>query len=280
MAQDTRVDVFSSENRANIPVYPLDVYAATDAGLAQVRSGATRLPPDALEVLVLLDGKATVGDLEQKLPHLPPAGVRDLLRALLSAGFARAATIEETEGFDFSTFFTAAGADPDATGGANASALREAEHGAPALQREGYYVSIARQAVAARQPAGGARLSVLIVEDDPDMAALVERLLCDAGFDAETAASRDHIMARLRRQPSPDLILLDVNLPDVNGFDVLQRLKAHPVLKAIAVIMLTADAQRESIVRGLAGGADGYVTKPFERGSLLAGVKAVLGLPA
>jgi DNA-binding response OmpR family regulator len=69
-------------------------------------------------------------------------------------------------------------------------------------------------------------------------------------------------------------------LPDVNGFDILQRLKAHPALKAVPVIMLTADAARESVMRGLAGGADGYITKPFERAKLLGGVRAVLGLDA
>jgi DNA-binding response OmpR family regulator len=66
----------------------------------------------------------------------------------------------------------------------------------------------------------------------------------------------------------------------VNGFDILQRLKAHPALKAVPVIMLTADAARESVMRGLASGADGYITKPFERAILLDGVKAVLGIGA
>ena len=85
-------------------------------------------------------------------------------------------------------------------------------------------------------------------------------------------------MARLRTPPAPDLVILDVGLPDINGFDVLQRLKAHPVLKAVPVILLTAEATRESVMRGLVLGADAYITKPFERSALRDGVRAVLGL--
>ena len=94
------------------------------------------------------------------------------------------------------------------------------------------------------------------------------------------SANREQVLAGLRKLPLPDVIILDVMLPDANGFDILQRLKAHPALKAVPVIMLTADAARESVMRGLAGGADGYITKPFERAMLLDGVKAVLGIGA
>ena len=117
-----------------------------------------------------------------------------------------------------------------------------------------------------------------MVEDDPDMSELVSRLLIAAGFEIEIAANRGEVLAGLRKQPLPDVILLDVMLPDANGFEILQRLKAHPALKGVPVIMLTADAARESVMRGIAGGADGYVTKPFERAMLLEGVKAVLGI--
>ena len=92
------------------------------------------------------------------------------------------------------------------------------------------------------------------------------------------ALKRDDILIALRQQPAPDLILLDVQLPDANGFDILARMRHHPVLKSMPVIMLTAEATRESVLRGLQGGADGYVTKPFEPDLLITAVKAVLGL--
>jgi DNA-binding response OmpR family regulator len=74
------------------------------------------------------------------------------------------------------------------------------------------------------------------------------------------------------------MVLLDVTLPDTNGFDILARMRQHPQLKSIPVIMLTGRANREDVMRGLAGGADGYITKPFDRDVLLTGIRAVLGL--
>ena len=280
MVDDNFIAVFSSENRANIAVYPLDVFMLTDKGTAQIRGAATGLPAEALALLVLMDGKATVGDLEQKAPHIPSETLRNLLRALVAQGLVRQPTIAESDGLDFSAFFAAPGARAEPSAGAQASAGREADSGAPQLERTGYYVSIARRAVKAKTPQGGAKWKAFVVEDDPDMAELVSRLLIGAGFEVETAANREQVLAGLRKQPLSDLIILDVMLPDANGFDILQRLKAHPALKAVPVIMLTADAARESVMRGIAGGADGYITKPFERAMLLDGVKAVLGLDA
>jgi two-component system OmpR family response regulator len=280
MVASSRVDVFSSENRANIPVYPLDVFVITDEGTAQLKEGATRLPAEALEVLVLLDGKATVGDLEHHCPHIPAENLRDVIRALLAARLVRPATIEESEGLDFSAFFEATKPEGEVSEGTRASAGREADTGQLTLGRKGYYVSIARQDVKVHQPLAGGRFTIFLVEDDDDMAALVARLLEAEGFCVERAASRAEVVARLRHVPPPDAVLLDVLLPDVNGFEILGRLKQHPVLKALPVVMLTAEASRESVLRGLVGGADGYITKPFDRGRLVAGVKAVLGLGA
>jgi CheY-like chemotaxis protein len=276
---DERVAVFSSENQVNIPVYPLDVFVTTASGIAQLH-GATSLPPEALALLVLLDGKATVGDLEAALPQMPAEKVRALIRSLLGVGFIRAPTIAETDGLlDIDAFLKAGPAGEEPSNGAQQSADREAEKSVPHLERAGYYVSIARQAVKPAAGSGG-KPSVFAVDDDPDVAALVRRLLEGAGFAVTTAATRNEVLARLNAKPPPDLVILDVALPDLDGFDVLQKLKTHPVLKAVPVIMLTADTKRESVARGLFAGADGYLTKPFDGAALVAGVRAVLGITA
>ncbi len=277
MADEDFISVFSSENRANIAVYPLDVFVLTDKGTAQIRGGATTLPREALELMVLMDGKATIGDLEQQAPQMLSEALRNIVRSLISGGLVRAPTISETDGLDFSAFFAAAGSGEETMVSAKASAAREAETGAPQLERSGYYVSIARKAVKAGSPRGG-KWTALVVEDDPDMVILVRRLLEETGFAVRAAANRDQTVAALRESPLPDVVILDVVLPDVNGFEILKRMKAHPALKVVPVIMLTAEAKRESVMRGLAGGADGYITKPFERDALLEGVKAVLGI--
>jgi two-component system, OmpR family, response regulator len=278
MANEDFVSVFSSENRANIAVYPLDVFVLTDKGTAQIRGSATALPREALELLVMMDGKATIGDLEQQAPHIPSETLRNIVRSLISGGLVRAPTIAETDGLDFSAFFAAAGSGEETLVSVKASATREAETGAPQLERTGYYVSIARKAVKAGSPRGGGKWTALVVDDDPLVVALVRRLLEEAGFAVRAAANRDQTVAALRESPLPDVVILDVMLPDVNGFEILKRMKAHPALKVVPVIMLTAEAKRESVVKGLGGGADGYITKPFEREVLLDGVKAVLGI--
>ena len=278
MTNEIQNQIFSADVRANIPIYPQDVFALTDRGTAEIQRGTTDLPPEALVIMVAMDGKATIGDIEQKALQIPPENLRNLVRSLLASGFVRPATIEETEGLDFSAFFAAAQESGAPSEGARASATQEAVTGHPQLKRDGYYVSIARKAVRAKQPASGARLSILVVEDEPVMAMLVVRILQDQGFDADTAANRDEIRARLRRLPMPDAVILDVTLVDINGFDVLNSLKKHAVLKTVPVIMLTADARRGSVMRGLAGGADGYITKPFAPKILIEGVKAILGL--
>jgi DNA-binding response OmpR family regulator len=92
------------------------------------------------------------------------------------------------------------------------------------------------------------------------------------------AANREGITAALRLAPKPDVVLLDVTLPDIDGFEVLLRMKQHPVMKTIPVIMMTAKATREAVLKGLACGADGYITKPFDVDVISNAVKSVLGL--
>jgi CheY-like chemotaxis protein len=279
-AIENRDPVFSPGNRADVPIYPLDVFLVTDAGNHQIHAGATRLPAEALEVLVMLDGKLTVADLEQGMAHLAQEDLRNVLRSLLAAKLIRSRTLAESGGVDvdFDAFFKAAGGAEPSSPAAEKSADLEALKGAPELERQGYYVSIARQAVKPRERAAGAKLQALVIDDDPDLAALVKRLLERDGFEASVCATRDEVVARMRQKPLPDVVLLDVMLPDLNGFELLAKMKAHPQLKLISVVMVTADAKRESVMRGLAMGADGYITKPFEHAALVRGVKAVLGL--
>jgi DNA-binding response OmpR family regulator len=97
------------------------------------------------------------------------------------------------------------------------------------------------------------------------------------GYEMRFAGNREQITAALRLG-KPDLVLLDVTLPDVDGFDVLLRMRQHPVLKTVPILMMTAKATREAVLKGLAGGADGYITKPFEMDVIGHAVKSVLGL--
>lgn len=266
------------EPKQRIAVYPLDVYALTTAGQDELKRGSTVLTPEELELLVLIDGQANVREIGERARSVSQRQIGELLPKLISTGLVRMGTIADEDGLDFSYFFDADKPAPEPSAQAKARAATEAESGTPALQRQGYYVSIARQANVPRKPASSEQHSVLIVEDDQHLCGFLRNLLRLEGFQARTAMNRAEVIAALRQLPSPDLVLLDVVLPDANGFDILMRIKQHPALKATAVIMLTGKATRESVMRGLAGGADGYLTKPFEPEILITGVKSVLGL--
>jgi len=262
----------------HLAVYPEDVYAITEKGQEELKRGSTALSVKALGLLVLMDGKSSVQEIAARAGNLSEPEVELLIPELMRDGFVVPASIALQEGLDFSYFFDADKAAPGPSAEAKAAAQKEAEDGAPALQRDRYYVSIARRSSRVRRPADGAAISVLAVEDDPDLSRLLQFMLKQEKFEARTAMNRDEVVAELRKLPSPDLVLLDVMLPDANGFDILARMKQHPALKVIPVIMLTGEATRENVVRGLAEGADGYITKPFDVAILRSAVKYVLGL--
>jgi phosphate regulon transcriptional regulator PhoB len=116
---------------------------------------------------------------------------------------------------------------------------------------------------------------ILVVDDEPDLLELVRVNLDQAGYAVETAASGRVALERLRRAP-PDLVVLDLMLPDVSGTEICRQLRADPELSGLPVIMLTAKSDEVDRVVGLELGADDYVTKPFSPRELVLRVRAVL----
>jgi two-component system phosphate regulon response regulator PhoB len=116
---------------------------------------------------------------------------------------------------------------------------------------------------------------ILVVEDEPDLLALVRINLEQAGFEVETAENGNDALAALRRAP-PDLMILDLMLPDVPGTEICRRVRGSDELSELPVIMLTAKADEVDRVVGLELGADDYVTKPFSPRELTLRVRAVL----
>ena len=116
---------------------------------------------------------------------------------------------------------------------------------------------------------------ILVIDDEPDLLELVRVNLRQAGFEVELAATGSEAIERLRRSP-PDLILLDLMLPDLSGTEICRRIRANPDLAHVPIIMLTAKAAEIDRVVGLELGADDYVTKPFSPRELVLRVRAVL----
>ncbi|MGH9247352.1 MAG: response regulator transcription factor [Acidimicrobiales bacterium] len=118
----------------------------------------------------------------------------------------------------------------------------------------------------------GRRARVLVVEDDADVRRLIVRAVGNAGFDVDEADDALGAMARLGAR-RPDLLLLDVVLPDVDGFEFLTRIRKD---SDVPVILVTGRASEGERIRGLRLGADDYVVKPFSPGELVARVESVL----
>jgi two-component system phosphate regulon response regulator PhoB len=116
---------------------------------------------------------------------------------------------------------------------------------------------------------------VLVVDDEPDLLELVRVNLDQSGFAVETAASGGEALEQLRRAP-PDLMVLDLMLPDVSGTEICRQVRADAQLSQLPIIMLTARADEVDRVVGLELGADDYVTKPFSPRELTLRVRAVL----
>jgi len=117
--------------------------------------------------------------------------------------------------------------------------------------------------------------TILVAEDEADMARVLKHNLCEVGYAVVLAQSGDEALALAQRQP-PDLILLDLRLPGMSGLNVLRELKARPPTQAVPVIIVSALGAEDDIVLGLHLGADDYITKPFRMRELLARVAAAL----
>lgn len=118
--------------------------------------------------------------------------------------------------------------------------------------------------------------TILIVEDDEDIQQLVGFNLIKAGFLVEYADSGEQALEKIRKNQHPDLILLDIMLPGMDGIEICRILRTENQTAEIPIIMLTAKGEETDIIDGLEVGADDYVTKPFSPKVLLSRIKAVL----
>jgi len=117
---------------------------------------------------------------------------------------------------------------------------------------------------------------VLIADDEPNIVMSLEFLMQRAGYQVQVASNGEEAL-RFATELPPDLMLLDVMLPRMSGFEVCQKVRENAACGAVKIIMLTAKGRDTEMAKGLAMGADAYVTKPFSTKDLLAQVKQILG---
>jgi DNA-binding response OmpR family regulator len=117
---------------------------------------------------------------------------------------------------------------------------------------------------------------ILIADDEPNIVVSLEFLMKQKGYVVRVANTGEDALAAIG-EFGPDLILLDVMMPHMSGYDLCQRVRENPAWQAIRIIMLSAKGRDIEVTKGMAVGADAYVTKPFSTKDLIAKVQELLG---
>jgi len=254
-------------------------YRRTASGDEALGGVDTAIPVDYRRILRLIDEGTHVNVIRGCLRQYSDALIADWLAELEEIGF-----IESTGAGDAHELSL----EPAAAGSPSSGALgelpeerrrieAEARAASTDLIGKGAYLATAR--LQNREPLtkDPAQTMVLLVEDDPDQAALADLRVSMAGYGVRLARNGREMLMDLLTQPLADLVLLDVMLPDGNGFDLLARIRRHHRYALLPVIMLTALTAAEDIRRGLELGADGYITKPYSKNLLVDTIRQVLG---
>ena len=230
------------------------VYMLTPKGNAELMGGKTSLAPEQLNLLVLIDGAASVEKIAKRTENADIGAVANTLKDLARRGYI--ADPDGTAAIDVKNFF------------------KEVDNSVNSLQANGFFVRIARRAA---KPEAG-KITVLVIEDDAQLAKLLSTYLKMEEFTVRVARNRDEVTKALNDPAKPSLVLLDVMLPDADGFEILARMRTHDGLRNVPIIMTTARATRDAVLNGLKRGADGYVTKPYDMQALMSAIKTVLDL--
>ncbi len=122
----------------------------------------------------------------------------------------------------------------------------------------------------------GSKSTIMVVDDHPDLVEVVRHTLESKGFNVRCAYNGQELFTGLE-ELKPDLIILDIMLPKMDGLQVLRRLKGNPATASIPVILLTSKVEYKDVLEGYNMGANYYITKPFTKGQLLKGINLVLG---
>ena len=116
---------------------------------------------------------------------------------------------------------------------------------------------------------------ILIVDDEPNLVLALEYLMKKEGYEIRVAADGE-MAVEAAAEFRPDLILLDIMMPKMDGYEVCQRIRANPALRDVAIVMLTAKGREVEREKGLALGADHYITKPFSTREVVRTIKEIL----
>ncbi|HXZ91542.1 MAG TPA: response regulator [Burkholderiales bacterium] len=254
------------------------IYSRTAAGDEALASGDVAIPSDYRRILAVIETSTHTHVIRGRLRHFADELLEDWLAELEELGFISSITADVTQDLDFSSLLEAQRqsvrqAPPDDS---QRLGIRAAQAAFDELGQKGVFLAADR--IRHRPPLAkrASETCVLIVEDDPDQAALADLRVSMAGYAVRLARNCAELARELRTHAAPDIVLLDIMLPDGNGWDVLASIRRHPKLALLPVVMLTALNEPDEVRWGLALGADGYVTKPYSKSILAETIGAVL----
>ena len=253
------------------------IYRRTASGDEALASVDVAIPSDYRRILGVIEGDTHSAVIRGRLRQFPDALLTDWLTELEEIGFVSSAPADPTQDLDFSSLLQTR--QKVAAGTVAEDELRvesQAQAAAMALELMGAFLSPDRLKNRSPLAKKSNEIVVLIVEDDPDQAALADLRVSMAGYEVRLARNCKELVQEIRTRARPDVVLLDVMLPDGNGFDVLTSIRQHRSLALLPVVMLTALTAPDEVRRGLSLGADGYITKPYSKKILGDTIRAVL----
>lgn len=256
----------------------VDSFSQTAKAKAELAARPGQLKSGLKKLLAMVGEGVTIAELKLKLPQVPADRLTAALDHLVAEGYLQRhgpAAVPEDNDLDFTRYFNRPVKEPTIQQKQRAEATLAGLRG---TRKPGYYVNIVNRPNERLAPRSGDKYSVLLIDGDDAGTMLLARALLLAQFETRAAVKREEIIAELNRQPPPDAIAMEIVLPDVIGLELLGRIREHPVLKTVPVIVMTAKVEHDDVVAALAYGASGYLTKPFKPEELVASVKAVLGL--
>lgn len=245
------------------------IYRLTQAGRDAWETQDAAVPADYRRLLWIMDFHGHAGLLHKLVGSYPGHILDEWLDELEQLGLIEQVPAGEEHERDFTV--------KDETQRLDEQALRdETAKAASALARTGAYLALDRLRVRPPSAKRPDETVVLIVEDDPDQLALADLRMTMAGYRVRVAHTANGLLQSMFDEGAPDLLLLDVQLPDGDGFEILSRMRRHKVLSELPIVLLTVKSDPEAIGRGLALGADGYITKPYTKNILADVVRRVL----
>jgi CheY-like chemotaxis protein len=246
-------------------------YRLTPAGRDAWETQDAAIPADYRRILWMMDMEGQSG-VAQALTRLFPSDMlEEWLREMEEIGLIEVIPEGEEQNSGF-----APGRADETLALEQAKLLDAAKEAGALLARTGAYVAMDRLRDRPLPVKAAAETVILIVEDDVDQLALADLRVSMAGYKVRAAKSVEGYLQALVRDGPPDVLLLDVELPDGNGFDVLARMRRDAEFRLLPIILLTARNEAADIGRGLLLGADGYVTKPYTRNILADVIRRVL----